>query len=146
MIIGLTLTILLVLSVFSLILGGVFVDIPVQITIGGKQTLGETTTTFEIPIGDFTLRIDPVVGLITIFIVIIVIAVLLGLQILASGLSPESVRFIMLALLYFGLWGLLSTACFNLITSIQVFGTMIYLVLTIAYVIGVVQKISGGGA
>ena len=130
----------------SLILGGIFVDIPVSINIKGSQKLGGTTTTFEIPIGDFTLQIDPVMGLIVIFIVIIVIAVLIGIQVLASGLSPESIRFIMLAVLYFALWGLLSTICYNLIISIEIFGTLIYITLTIAYVIGVVQKISSGSA
>ena len=130
----------------SLIFGGVFIHIPVTIKIEGTQKLGGVSTKFEFPIGDFIIQIDPVMGLIVIFIFIIVIAALIGIQILASGLSPESVRFIMLAILYFGIWSLLSTMCLNLILNIEIFGTLIYITLTIAYVIGVVQKISGGGA
>lgn len=144
MIIGLTLTILLVLTSLSFILGGVFVDVPMSISIKGSQKLGGIPTAWELPIGDFTLRIDPIVGLIAIFIVIIIVAAILGIQILASGLSPESVKFIMNAVLYFGIWSLLSVPCFNLIISIEIFGTLIYIILTIAYVIGVIQKISGG--
>ena len=143
-IIGLTLTILLVLVLLSQILGGDFVDIPISIIVKGKQKLGIVTTNFEFPIGDFIISIDPVAGLIVIFIVIMVIAGLLGIQILASGLSPESIRFMMNAILYFGIWSLLSTMCFGLITSIEIFGTLIYITLTIAYVIGVIQKLSGG--
>jgi len=144
MIIGLTLTILLVLTLLSFILGGVFVDVPMSISIKGKQKLGAITTDWELPIGDFVIRIDPVQGLIVIFVVIIVIAAILGIQILASGLSPESIKFIMNAILYFGIWTLLSIPCFNLIISIEIFGTLIYISLTIAYVIGVIQKLSGG--
>ena len=129
----------------SLILGGIFVNIPVTIAIKGTQKLEGTSKTFEFPIGDFIIQIDPVAGLIVIFILIIVIAALISIQILASGLSPEGVRFIMLAILYFGIWSLLSTICYNLIVSIEIFGTLIYITLTIAYVIGVIQKISGGG-
>ncbi|GAH77536.1 unnamed protein product [marine sediment metagenome] len=128
----------------SFVLGGVFVDVPISLSIKGKQKLGVVTTDWELPIGDFVIKIDPVAGLIVIFIVIIVIAGLLGIQILASGLSPESVRFIMNAILYFAIWSLLSIPCFNLIISIEIFGTLIYIVLTIAYVIGVIQKIGGG--
>ena len=146
MIIGLTLTILIVLTMLSFILGGVFVDIPVSINVKGTQKLEGTSKTFEFPIGDFIIEIDPVAGLIVIFILIIVISGLLGIQILASGLSPESVRFMMTSILYFGLWSLLSVMASGLIFGIEIFGTIIYITLTIAYVIGVIQKISGGGA
>ena len=115
-----------------------------SISIKGKQKLAGITTDWELPIGDFIIRIDPVQGLIVIFVVIIVIAAILGIQILASGLSPESVKFIMNAVLYFAIWSLLSIPCFNLIISIEIFGTLIYICLTIAYVIGVIQKIAGG--
>lgn len=115
-----------------------------SIEVKGEQKLAGSATSFELPIGDFTIKIDPVAGLIVIFIVIIVIAALLGIQILASGLSPESIKFIMNAILYFAIWSLLSTLCFNLIVSIEIFGTLIYITLTIAYVIGVIQKLSGG--
>jgi len=115
-----------------------------SIDVKGSQKLGGITTNWELPIGDFVIKIDPVVGLIVIFVVIVAIAAVLGIQILASGLSPESVRFIMNAILYFVIWTLLSTMCFNLIISIAIFGTLIYITLTIAYVIGVIQKIGGG--
>lgn len=144
MIIGLTLTILLVLTLLSLIFGGIFVDIPMGISIEGSQKLEDTSKTFQIPIGDFMIRIDPIQGLIVIFILIIILAALIGIQILASGLSPESIKFIMNAVLYFGIWSLLSALCYSLIISIQIFGTLIYITLTIAYVIGVIQKLSGG--
>lgn len=129
----------------SLILGGVFIDVPMSINVKGSQKLGGITTAWELPIGDFVIKIDPVAGLIVIFIVIIAIAAVLGIQILASGLSPQSVKFIMNAILYFVIWSLLSVMCFNLIISIAIFGTLIYITLTIAYVIGVIQKIGGGG-
>lgn len=144
MIIGLTLTILLVITMFSFILGGQLIDVPIEVEIKGSSKLGGTSTAFEIPFGDIVLKIDPTAGLIVIFIVVIVIAVILGIQILASGLSPESIRFIMNAILYFGLWSLLSVLASGLIFGIAIFGTIIYISLTIGYVIGVIQKISGG--
>ena len=129
---------------FSFILGGQLIDVPIEVEIKGSSKLGGTSTAFEIPFGDIVLKIDPTAGLIVIFIVVIVIAVILGIQILASGLSPESIRFIMNAILYFGLWSLLSVLASGLIFGIAIFGTIIYISLTIGYVIGVIQKISGG--
>jgi len=146
MIIGLTLSILIVLTLFSLILGNVFVNITYNIGIDSTATTETGAKTFEVELGAFTFEIDPVFGMIVIFFVVIAIAAIIGIQVLASGLSPESIRFIMNAILYFGIWSLLSAISAPLIFGIELFGTLIYITLTIGYVIGVIQKQTGGSA
>lgn len=145
MIIMVTLTILVVLTLFSFILGSDFVgsiyDSGIEETVLVNGTATEITYTGY----DSVFSIDPVLGAIAILIVILVIAVALGIQIVGSGLSSTSIRIIVICIVYFGMWGLLSVLAEPLISSIEVFGTMIYVSLTIGYTIGVIQKISGGG-
>lgn len=143
MIIGLTLSILIVITFFSLILGDTFIDTPFEIGIDSEATVNDVAKTFTVDLEWITFEIDPVAGMIVIFIVIIVIGLLLGIQVLASGLSPESIRFVMNAILYFGIWSVLSALASPLIFGIEIFGTLIYIVLTVAYVIGVIQKQTG---
>jgi len=50
------------------------------------------------------------------------------------------------AILYFGIWSLLSSISAPLIFGIEYFGTLIYITLTIGYVIGVIQKQTGGSS
>lgn len=140
MIIGLTLSILIIITLFSLILGDEFIDTPFNIEIDAEATVDGTAKTFEVDLEWITFEIDPVAGMIVLFIVIIIIGLLLGIQILASGLSPESIRFVMNAILYFGIWAVLSALASPLIFGIEIFGTLIYITLTIGYVIGVIQK------
>lgn len=145
MIIGLTLSVLIVLTLLSLVLGEVFIGEPFEIGVDGGSTLNDVPSTFTVDLEWIVFEIDPIVGMVVIFIVIIVIAAVLGIQILASGLSPESIRFMMNAILYFGIWAVLSALASPLIFGIEIFGTLIYITLTIGYVIGVLQKQTGGG-
>jgi len=93
---------------------------------------------------DVYFEIDPVVGAIVILIVIGIIGAILGIQILGSGLSDWSVRLGILIFTYLGLWVLLTILSMPLIKSIEVFGSIIYISLTIGYTIGVIQKLSEG--
>lgn len=76
---------------------------------------------------------------------IAVAVVLLGLRVLGSGLSDDSIRILCVALSYIGIWLFLSILAMPLLFSIEIFGVLMYTALTIGYTIGVIEKMSGVG-
>lgn len=144
MLVGLTLFILGVLTLFSIILGSSLPGVPGEVGLDGTININDSSTTLSFPIGDFVLIIDPTVATIVVFVVIGGIAAVLGIQALASGLSAESIKVIIACILYGAVWGLLSVLALPLISAIEVFGTIIYMVLLIGYIAGVIGKITGG--
>lgn len=144
MIIGLCLTILLVLTLVSVVVGSSFIDSLVQTDIDQEVLIDGGSKTFEISGTDIMFNIDPIIGAIVVLIAIIAFAIVIGIQVLGSGISPESIRIIIACTMYAGMWGILSILASPLIISIEMFGSLIYISLTIAYVIGIIQKLGGG--
>ena len=145
MLIGFCLFVLFVLTVFSMVLGSVLPGSTVGAEYETWAIINGTRQTMESSSGEGFFFIDPIFGAIGILIVITIIVALLGIQIFGSGLSEASVKIITSALLYGGLWGLLSVVSMPLIVSIEMFGTLIYVSLTIGYVYGVIKQMMGGG-
>ena len=135
-----------VLTIFSLVLGESLTGSMLKGTFESTTIVNGTESTIELGGNDLLFVIDPTVLGIAAFVVIIGIAALLGIQFLGSGLSPESIKIIMVCTLYGVIWILLSIFAMPLILSIEVFGIIIYTVLLIMYIVGVIQKIGGGGA
>lgn len=100
-----------------------------------------TNYTLESSYGQ-TIGIDSITGALAIIIVLISIAVIVGIQILGSGISEQSVRTIIIIVGYASIWGFFSVLSLNLIMSIELFGWIMYVVLTIIYMIGVMNKLS----
>lgn len=125
MLIGLSLAALLVIAMFNSFLGADFSDYTVEGDYG--QTMG----------------IDEVEGAIVIIIVLIALVVLVGIQVVGSGLSDTSGKAVMTLVAYISVWGIFSTLSYDLIISIEAFGTIIYLILTIMYAVGVIQQLTG---
>jgi len=143
MIIGLTLAILTLLTFMSIILGTDWTSSLIETTIDSQALIDDVGSTFEVLNTDVVLNIDPILGAIAMIIVIASVGALVGIQVLASGLSSESVRTLIIAIAYSGLWGVLSILSLPLIASIAVLGSLIYISLTIGYVYGVIDKIGG---
>ena len=133
------------MTLISILLGSSFTDSLVPTTIDNEAIINGTTTSFEILNTDVILNIDPIIGAISIIIIIATVGAIIGIQVLGSGLSSESVRVLIMAIAYTGIWTVLSILSFPLITSIEIFGSLIYVVLTIGYVIGIIQKFGGNG-
>jgi len=144
MLIMLSLLILGVLTIFSMVLGESLSGTFLKGTYESSAIINGSVSTIEFGDTDLLFIIDPTVLGIAAFVVIIGIAALLGIQFLASGLSGESIKVIMACILYGVIWTLLSIFAMPLIISIEVFGTIIYSVLLIMYIIGVIQNITGG--
>lgn len=147
MLIGISLLIMIVLTFFSIILGESFIGATVNVGIDNTALVNGSTTTYVVASQDILFQIDTstlIVAGIVLISTIIAVASITGIQVLGSGLNTQSVRVIIIATSYIGLWASLSVLAFNLISQIQVFGALIYIGITIAYSIGVIQKISGG--
>lgn len=145
MLIMLCLLPLLLLTFLSVLFGGDFIGIIIEQIVEGSSTINITDTTY-IDWGerDIAFNIDPITGMIALMVGIAVFTILIGIQIFASGLSDTSVRAMMIAVSYTGLWGVLSVLSVNTIKSIELIGSVIYVLLTVGYVIGVIDKMTGG--
>lgn len=141
MLIEISLLILIVLSLFSVITGASLKEVSAE-TLGGSGQFNETTTAFDISDVNTFFYIDEFQGALVIIITVMVIATLFGLQIMGSGFSSTSVRIITIGVSYYGVWGVFSVLSYNLIISIEIIGALIYIVLTIMFSIGILNKFS----
>jgi len=147
MLIGASLMIMIVIVLLNLVLGNDFLAGITELSVDNEAFIDGVSSTFEVVSENVLFSIDTstVIGAITILsITIIGIAVIVGITVLGSGLNPQSAKIVILALTYAGIWILLSTLAFPLIISIEIFGSVIYVGITIAYILGVIQSISGG--
>jgi hypothetical protein len=138
---------MMVLVVFSLILGNGFFGIIQDITISNSAIVNGSTSTILIEGGNVLFQIDTanlIVSGLALLGTIVGIALIAGVQIFGSGLSSSSVRIVLLIWAFSGIWLTITILAVNLIVSIEVFGSIFYVMLTIAYAVGVVKKIGGG--
>ncbi len=140
MIIGACLAIMLVLTLLSVLFGNSFVGAIVETSISGTNVLNGSSSTFSLDNIETDFRIDSLEGAIVIIVVIILFATLIGVKILSSGLSESAHRIVVICTCYFGIWIILSVLGGAFIFQIQEFGALIYISITIIYVIGVIQK------
>lgn len=138
-----SLLIMFILVILTVILGGTYLTTTDTIIIDSEALIDGETATFEATTGIFTIGIDSLEGLVIILTAVIVIASLVGIQVLGSGLSDSAVRTVTIVSVYAELWLILSLMVNSLVWSIEIFGTLIYILLTIIYSIGVIQKITG---
>lgn len=136
---------LIVLTFLSVIIGNTFMSVGISHNIIGLMengSLKDMLVGLEGAESTSTFNLSGLEGAIAIIIVISTIAVIMGIRILGSGLSETSIKAMMVGFGYTGLWLVLSILSAPLFFQIELFGTFIYIGLTIGYVIGVVQKLS----
>lgn len=144
MIVGITLAIMLLLTILSIVFGQNFGSGLVDTTTEGLTLINGTSTTVVLGKGDVLFSIDSIEGAIPIMAAMLVVVILLGITALATGLSPQTVKIGTFLIFYIGIWVLLSVNAEPLIRSIEIFGGLLYVVLTIGYTFGVFQSLSGG--
>lgn len=148
MLIGASLLLLSIIVIFSLVLGGGFIGGVTEIAIDNLAIVNGTSTTFIVPPESifYNISTGDLVGAIFILTVTFVgLAAATGITVVSTGLNSESSRIIVLAAVYGVLWWLLSIPAFGLISSIGFFGPLIYVFISIAYIIGCIQRITSGG-
>ena len=135
MLIGASLIIIMVIAFLNLIVGGDFLGAIASLSVDNEAIVDGIPTTFVVEAQDVLFSIDTstIVGAITIItITLIGVALITGISVLATGLNAQSARIVILATVYGGLWLLLSVLAYSLIVSIEVFGAVIYVGITIA--------------
>lgn len=128
----LALSCLIGLSVLNIMFGGDWMGFSLE---------GTMTSSLSV---DTTFTIDEFWGLLASIITISVIGALFGIQLFNTGLNSESVKTLIIAIAYMGLWGLFSILSQDLILSIPIFGAIVWFLLTFVYALGVIKKMTGG--
>ncbi len=147
MLIGMSLMVMIVISLLSLVIGNNFVSGLTSIGVDNEALVDGVSNTFEVLEQDILFGIDTsvlIVSAIALLTAVILVAVGTGVSFLASGLNPQSSRIIVIITAYIGIWTALSVLAFNLIIEIEIFGSVIYISLTLVYIIGVAKNMSGG--
>jgi hypothetical protein len=134
MLITISLGIMVLLTLFSVVAGSNWNELSSEGLSSSATSLGS----------EYAFQIDELTGAIAIIVIIVSIATLVGIRVVGSGLSDQSIKTITIGITYIGIWALFSVFSMPLIIMIEVFGTFLYIFLTIMYTIGVVQKITGG--
>lgn len=146
MLIVITLMIMLIISLFSLILGNDYISNAVNVEVDNISIINGNTTTYLVESYDVIFQIDTSTLInagIVLLITVGLIAAGLGITVLGSGLSPASVRIMIMLTAFYGIWFTLSLIAFPLIIEIEIFGSIIYIGLTIGYSIGIIKKLAG---
>lgn len=141
----LPLIVILFLTIFSLIFGATFVSIIVENFVSNDLIIDGVTSVLELSGESIIFDIDPLIGATTWIIVIIILVSVLGINIIGSGLSDESIRTITIGTFYGSVWIILSLYASPLIISIAIYGLLIYVTFTISFALGVGKLISRGG-
>lgn len=137
---------MIIITLISIVFGADFLGVSVNVDYLIDQmkngTVKELLIEQGILQGSHTFNITLLGGAIAIIMVVGIIALGLGIQVLGSGLSETSVKTLVGGVAYTGIWLVLSVLSAPLILNIETFGTIIYIILTIGYVLGVVQKLT----
>lgn len=144
MLVVITLGIMLFLSVLSLVLGSSFASYSTTILIDNEAIInGSSATYFSDETINYIINMNTLAGQMTFLTIIVIgIAVAVGITILGSGISASNAKIIVMITAYVGIWTILTGLSGALIISIEIYGTVIYISLTIVYIIGVLQQIS----
>jgi len=146
MLIGLSLMIIIILGFLSLMFGNDYLSSTENVGIDNTSLVNGSITTYFVETETVLFEIDTsvfIVAGIILLTTLLIIAGISGIQVVGSGLNSSSVRIIIMTTTYIGIWFSLTAITINLISSIQVFGSMIYIGITLMYVVGVIQKLSG---
>lgn len=107
---------------------------------------GVNNTTINIPNAEpqtFTINMTDTTIILAILIAGIGVAVVAGVNILGSGLSDTSQSVLFNSVVFLGLWAVLTVFSANLIFTEDLM-KLLYVVITIVFVIGLAMHISGG--
>lgn len=137
---------MIIITFISMVYGADFLGVSVNVDYLIDQmkngTIRQLLEDEGMEFGSHTFDITLLAGAIAIIMVVGLLALGLGIRVLGSGLSETSVKTLVGGIAYTGIWMVLSIMSMPLILNIETFGTIIYVILTIGYVLGVIQKLT----
>lgn len=136
---------MLLITLLSIISGNSFIGVSSTYEVNTDAIVNGSTSTFDINQASLTFSIDPLQGALVWIVIIVALGVAIGIKVLGSGLSDQSVHLLFMGTFFISIWTILSVLASGLIFEIEVFGSLIYITLTILYAIGCIMFVSGGG-
>jgi len=91
---------------------------------------------------DFSYVLDNFWLAIGIIIAIAIVVIALGITLFSSGIKEISIKMSASIILYISVWIFVSVYSFYYIINIEIFGILIYIVLTFMYTLGVINQIT----
>ena len=146
MLIALTIMVMVFLSLFSVILGSEYISNTINVEVDNVSLINGNTTTFLVEAQDVIFQIDTAVLInagIALIVTVAIVAGFVGITVLGTGLNPYSAKVAIMITAYVGVWTTLSLIVFSLILEIVIFGSVIYIGLTLGYSIGIIKKLTG---
>lgn len=143
--IGFCIAIMLGLSIFSVVSGNSFISGSESSGYEGITWINGSSTSITVDDTTVAFGISEIEGALIIIVVIAVAVSLLSIKVLGSGIGQTGVQTLRTSIMYGGLWALLSILVIQLIQAILVFGALLYISLTFAYVYGVIKQIGDAG-
>lgn len=96
--------------------------------------------TQQMPVEEEPFVLGGMDGALVILVAGIALAGVMGISFLGSGLSEFTQSLTLHAVVYGGVWGVFSALSYTTLTSLAVFGGLIWISLTVMYVIGFTQQ------
>lgn len=142
----------LMLMIFSAIFfqlynsGAYDVDNGTELSLGGvnvTQSVNGSDTSIEYDLYGVPITFDIQSGALAIILSSLVLVVIVGINIVGSGMSDFGGKAIYITVLFYGMWVFFSTLGIGMYTAIPVFGWIAYLVMTIVYSMGIMEMVGG---
>lgn len=144
-IIGICISIMLVLTLFSVISGNSFLGVSDSTGYSGSTWINGSETLVEVGDSALTFQVTELQGALLIIVVIAIAVSLLSIKFLGSGIGTVGVQTLRTSIMYGAIWGVLSVLVVELILAIYLFGGFIYIGITFAYVYGVIKQLGDSG-
>jgi len=108
---------------------------------GGEIVIDNETGSVDIPeAGEHEFNLGGAQGALVLLIIAIAVGTASGIRILGSGLSDYSQALLFKSIALMGLWAILTVFTFDLIFTNEIIGSIIWILLTIMFVLGFVSS------
>lgn len=117
----------------------------VNLQNGSSLGVNGSNQTINVPAaGTNTINLGSGTTILAILVAAIAVGILCGIRVLASGLSESAQQIIFPAVTYLAIWIVLSALSSSLLFGSGMMFSILWIVLTIVYIIGMVMEMSSG--
>lgn len=95
---------------------------------------------------DQTINVSGIQAGLAILIAGISVGIASGIRVFGSGLSDTAQKLIFMTAVYYGIWALFSVFAWSLLEDLAIFGSILWIMMTIIFTIGFAQDFNGSGA
>jgi len=112
--------------------------------VSNSILINGSSTTISIPQSDVSFNFDPVIGAITWIVSITVLSGVVGIQVVGSGLNTSSTKMIVMGTAWITAFIFFGMIAYPLIITIpDLWGELLFLIMTIWYAFGVFEQLGG---